>query len=531
MLKFTEFPARLKEDIAASLSFKQALMRLTEGKDPTPRSWVYEDEDPKTVLSKWSKILADVCAKKDLDMIAEWDLDKSSKFASQGGVAPFDKRLETLSEYWTHLDSSPVFSSRKWKEAKKVASKLLGFNKSGRPLSVEAVINRGLKDDKYNTSSGDPLFLKRKNPAAIDQAREAAENGTYNQYYPTLGSRASMGKTGEAARWIFMFPMSVNLVEQTFMYPLMDYIRKRPPSDPRFKHFFAPWDGYDRVQDVLSTYGPKTSVFFGSDYTKMDQHFNLHHGLEVYDVIKDYFLPQYHTPLKASIEYTFTCPVISPKGLIPGPHAMPSGSGWTNFLESMFNFILWIYISLTTALDIIAVMAIGDDQLAMLSGNHKLIPLSKFIVNIFKSLGMDANYEKQEVSETMAAFLQRRSYAEWSPMGVNFAGVYPTVRALTSEIYPEFYHNEKLWSSKTFALRCLMIAENCVNHPAFEQFVLFIAAGNHNIVEFAKSDDKLVLQTWRDAKSIANFVPTYNQEKANVSPLKFRSLAIIRERF
>nr|AVX53255.1 RNA-dependent RNA polymerase [Marmot picobirnavirus] len=529
-LKFTEFPAELKERIAESLSFQQALKRLQEGKAETPRSWVYEDKSSEWIKDTWSKQLLKVCEEKDLKVISEWDLDKLSKFAPQGGVAPFDKRLETLKEYWAHLSPSGTFQTREWKRAQQLAIKHLGFNKTGTPISVEAVVNRGFEEDKLNTSSGDPLFRKRKSAEAIDQAIRAAKDGTWNTYLPVLGSRASMGKTGEEARWIFMFPMSVNLVEQSFMYPVMDYIRSRlGKGEEEFSQFFAPWDGYDRVQAILSSFRNEKVIFFGSDYTKMDQHFNFYHAVQVYEVIKHYFQPQFQEGLFNSIHYTFHCSVVTPRGLLLGPHALPSGSGWTNFLESVFNLILWFYIKITSNLKIKCAMGIGDDQLIMIEGKHDLKKLAEFVVNKFKLVGMDANPSKQEVAHDMAAFLQRRSYTFWSVDGKYLAGVYPTCRALTSEIFPEFYHNEKQWSSKTFALRCLMIAENCVNHPAFREFVLFIAQGNSNIIDFAKSNDKFILREWKIAKSIANFVPTYNQEKANVSPLRFKSIAILRE--
>jgi hypothetical protein len=528
-MKTKEFPARLKESIAESSNFEQALARLEKGKSETPRSWVYENKSPKWILNTWSKRLLRLKADKDLGMIAEWDLSKSDKFAPQGEVAPFADRQETLSEYWAHLSSSEVFNTKEWRDALHLSIKQLGFNKTGNPAHVDAVIARGLGEDKYNTSSGDPLFIKRKKPEAISQARQAVLDGTWNQFYPVLGSRASMGKTGAKARWIFMFPMAVNLNEQRFQQPLQDYIRNRTGKKDVF---FAPWDGYEKVQDVLSANGNKYVIKFGCDYSKMDQHFNFSHAVQCFEVIKHYFHPQYWTDLYQSIYYTFYCDVVAPHYLIEGPHAMPSGSGWTNFLETVFNYILVNYLRIKYHLKVDVAMGIGDDQLWFMnySADH-IDKLTRFIVDQFNSVGLEANPEKQEVSSYIASFLQRRSYANWSPKGIKYAGVYPTIRALTSEIYPEFYHNEKDWTKKTFALRCLMILENCKNHPLFKEFCLFIAEGNQNIIDFAKLPDAEILLTRHTAKKIANFVPTYNQEKVDVNPTKFESLRIIREKY
>lgn len=525
-MKTLEFSQRLISDINKSKSFSDSLARLRDGKEATPRSWVYEsEENPDMILKHWETILSN--ADGDLKFITDWDLSKRDKFAAQGAVAPFSKRQDTLKEYWEHLADSPLFKSSDWKKAKAAAARHLGFNQSGKPRPVEAIVERGLSEDKYNTSSGDPLFKKRKSPEAISQAIQAVHDGSWSQYYPVLGSRATMGKTGEAARWIFMFPMSVNLYEQTFQQPLQDYIRER--SVP----FFTPWDGYDKVQTVLSSIKPNR-IFFGCDYSKMDQHFNFYHAKECYDVIKLYFQPSYWNDLLSSITYTFHCDVVAPDYLIAGPHALPSGSGWTNFLETMFNYILTWYFRIHYGLDIEeeTSMGIGDDQIWFLEDDGRdLTKLADFVVKVFKECGLDANPEKQEVSRECISFLQRHSYTTWSPQGVKYAGVYPTVRALTSEVFPEFYHNEKEWTKNTFALRCLMILENCQYHPKFEEFCIYIAKGNANIVEFALSDDAAILLERQKSKKIANFLPTYNQAKIELDPTKFESLKIIRSHF
>ena len=514
-----QFPERLQADIAASQNFSQALKRLRDGKSATPRSWVWEDKDPKWISDTWAAELQKLGENKDLKGISEWDLSKMDKFASQGEVAPFAERQETLSEYWNHLEKSSLFKDPLWIKAKAQAVKALGFNKTGAPRSVDAVIKKGLKEDKYVTSSGDPLFLKRKNPLSIAQASKAATDGSWRQFYPVLGSRASMGKTGTEARWIFMFPMCVNIVEQTFQQPIQEYIENRIHK----LEFFAPWKGYDYVQRVISERGPQNALYFGCDYSKMDQHFNLYHALECYDVIKWYFEPQYWKDLKDSIEYTFTCDVVCPDGLIPGPHAMPSGSGWTNFLETMFNFIVKHYLNLKYHLfsdSKSSAMGIGDDQLYFFPVKYKIEPITKLIVDVFVALKLEANVLKQEVSYSVISFLQRRSFDNWSPYGIQFAGVYPTFRALTSLIYPEFYHNEKIWTKRTFALRCLMILENCVNHPLFKRFCQFAADGNDNIKEFAALPDAEILLTRHMAKKIANFsgiAPVYRHPSLRTS--------------
>jgi len=520
----SEFPTRVKHSIAASDAYASALKRMKSGTKPTSRSWVYEKiKDPDLILTKWQSTLSSLSSDGDLKSLSAWDLSKSDKYGPQGGTAPFDERHETLLEYWSHLREPEVFSTREWKIAISNTVKRFKFNGSGAPLPAREVIARGMFEDKYNTSSGDPLFLKRKSSEAQEQALSAEADGTWKNFYPVLGSRATMGKTGDKARWIFMFPFAVNLHEQRFQMPLQDYLRKI--SD----HFFLPWEGIEYVQRHVSAQSSEL-LKFGADYSKMDQHFNYYHALQVYEVIKMFFQPQYRDQLLESLHYTFHCDVVSCEGMLKGPHAMPSGSGWTNFLETVFNVLLIEYLHVVASnVHIVTAMGIGDDQLWFIDyANKNFDPLTEFIVSIFEKCGLEANAEKQEVGYETTVFLQRRFSTTWNVGHVKCAGVYPTIRALTSEIFPERWHQKKDgWDSKLFALRCLMILENTMYHPLFAKFCKFIADGNDNIWEFVTAKPAVHAAAVKQAKSISGFLPTYNQANLKTKVLDLASYRVL----
>nr|WPA70734.1 MAG: RNA-dependent RNA polymerase [Mystacina tuberculata picobirnavirus 6] len=105
-------------------------------------------------------------------------------------------------------------------------------------------------------------------------------------------------------------------------------------------------------------------------------------------------------------------------------------------------------------------------------------------------------------------------------------GVYPTLRALKTLVYPEKFHNPKLWNSDMFCARVYMILENCVDHPLFEDFVHFIARSNRHLIPFARKGKAELDKITRETKLLPAFNPTYNQEKRDTSLKNFESIRI-----
>nr|UAW00457.1 MAG: RNA-dependent RNA polymerase [Porcine picobirnavirus] len=525
-VKFKQLPPQIEEMARSSNSLKMALRRLSEGSKPTPRSWFYEDKSAQWIVDTVKSKLSGM---HDWEVISQWDLSKSEKYAPQGGSAPLAERLDTLNEYFEHLDRPSILDETMWKMAKSEVVKRLKFNNSGAPVSAETVVARGISEDKYNTSSGYPLFMKRKRPEAQEEAIRDASSCISSRFPCVLGTRASMGKTGKDARHIFMASMAVNVNGQRFQQPLQDYIRSLKQD------FFLPWEGWDAVQAAISSNWDTTSLKFGADYIKMDQHLNKYHGFEVFDVIKHYFKRSYWDELHQIISYVFEMPIITNLGYIDQEHAMPSGSEWTNFIETMWNFMFTVYLELKYKLKFKLRCGIGDDQLWILSGDWTEKNIKWVVDTVIKEFdiaGLPGNPEKQEVALHKTGFLQRLLTTEWngSDGTVPAAGVYSLIRNVTSQVYPEFYHNEKDWDASMFALRVIMIAENCCNHPLFEWYVKdFIAKSNPNVLEFVRQSDDTLRAKELQAKRIANFLPTYNQEKQGQSILDFHTVRLLRE--
>jgi len=530
-VKFHEFSGEVLEVYESNSKLRSILSRLEHGSKATPRTWFYENRKPAQILSPIEHKLDGI--KQDLPDLYAWEISKKEKYLPQGESAPFSQRLERFDEYFQSIGAPSIVKDPLWQKAKQIALKQFGFNESGSPITGQQVVARGLSEDKYNTSSGFDKYGRRKDPKVIKAALDDLMSCIERRFPTTTGTRASMGKIKEKARFIFMGSMSVNIRGQRFQQPLQDFVRKRNLE------FFLPWEGWDKTQIGISQKWRDSYLKVGADYTSMDHFFNLHHGLECFDVIKHYFHPKYWEELKVIIIYVFTMPILTSRGIVEQEHGMPSGSEWTNFLETVWNFIFSIYLELKYHWKFMCKMGIGDDQLWMLDISGKPESVIKYvtetIIKEFEYAGLPGNPDKQEVSFTHVGFLQRFLCNDWSgPDGtVRGAGVYSLIRNVTSQVFPEFYHNlrkEDLEYNELFALRVIMIAENCRLHPLFKWYVTeFIAKANPNILEFVRRKDAQIIDAELRAKKVANFIPTYNQEKLGQSILNFETFRLLRE--
>nr|AVX53298.1 RNA-dependent RNA polymerase [Marmot picobirnavirus] len=504
-------------------SAKMQMARLRDGKEATPPSWFYENiKDKKEIANHWLSVLNQENYP-GKEKIANWETSKLEKFAPQGLVAPFEERIHYFNEYFEHTDKPSAFNSPLWIMAKEAAVTALQLHGQLTPWSPAKVIRQGQLGNKYDTNSGYPLFAKRKRKIVIDETIPQVKNSILNEFPSTTGSRASMGKTGDKARFIFMSSFAVNIKGQQFTGPLQEHIRALHLP------FFLPWEGYDKVAgDIKNMLNNSASplrpnqnriLLFGTDYEKMDQHFNKWHALEVYDVIKHAFPQYYHKVLKESILYIFQQHTVIPDYYTTAEHSLLSGSEWTNLIETIFDFILMKFLDqqhmrFSTTWYIKRAYAIGDDQLYLILPKYYSRPLldcdieniTKFVVETFRAVGMEANVEKQEVSFTTTTFLQR--LINYSSDQTWQIGVYPIIRNLTSQVYPEFYHNEEIWDKYTFALRVLMICENCKDHPLFKQYARYCYNSNPACAEFmanAERRSRAILAS----RSISHFLPSY----------------------
>lgn len=535
MLK--KLPYELSMIVQQNHGLNRYLHSLLEEVPYTQRSMLYDgrhggpDLTPEGVKDAWMEQLKQLEKHDDtMQLIFEFDSSQLEKFGPQGGHAPIGDLMNNIIMPQFDLAgqfSAPAFQSSAWQGAKAKFVKLLhqhGVN-GLRSWAFSQVVSQMHGDAKLESNSGFPDFTRRNNPDVKSRAINDAESGAWKSYPAIALFRTYNGKT----RLVWMFPMSANVVEASYFFPLQQKIMESELSSG----FFSPWKGFDAVRSVVTSAYASGMQVAASDFTSTDAHFQLQASLEVYDCLKQCFQPQYAEGLKDSIVHMHNIPlVVQPDLMVVGPHGVASGSNWTNFIETCFDIILGYYVEHITKGSVRLLYAIGDDMSwaskAFREGFvHELEDIGTSVGQVIKA-------EKTMAFADHVKSLQRlfiRGYFQENSRELR--AVYSTVRALKSSVYPERSiakgkDARDHYVRDMFCARQFMILENCMDHPLFKEFVQFVCKGSRYLVPFAQLSDRRLDAIHREANLIPGLNTTYNQEKKDKPLSAFASIQYAR---
>lgn len=526
-----------QETVKNNLGLASYLNNLKRGREATPHSWLYENESSQDTLSAWQSILNSVLEglpEEQRDAISQLEESQLKKFGPQGQVPPILEALPALESTFTPSDYDDENYGSLFREgnpfdeedAAKLAKLFLGNAKlmSLRPRSPERVVDDMRERDTLETNSGWPLFTRRNKPEVVQASIQDARTGHAYEYPAIILFRSYNGKL----RPVWMYPMSMNIIEGSFTQVIQDTIRKGFANDPNsiLGNYCAPWVGFEDVKVTMTTYFETRVAPRGGDATQMDAHFRMAQMRCVWNIVKWMFQRKYWDELWRCMQHVNDIEiVVGYNARLTGRHGIASGSGWTQLSET----ILQMWMAWRNGVN--GGMGIGDDFVWFFDRetSEDLIPGADGLVSILGSYGLEANASKQSVEQDSTSFLQRlfiRGFMSRERSQV-MGGIYPTIRALNSLLNPEKFHDPAKWNSDMFCLRCYMILENCVDHPAFEQFCAFVVKGQKDLIPFAHKAAAELNSVQRRAKLIPQLNPTYNQEKRDKSLSDFASIKYV----
>jgi len=523
-MKIEKFPQTYLDSILDKEKVQvvsDTLETLRVGKLPTPRTPLYKDLTEDQIFAKWKLTLAQEESK--YPELVKYDLSRMEKVGPQGGYPPLSDRMDSFENYYKPGNISVDLEIRNDLIAK-TRLLLFGNESNKRPLSYESVLKLDIDMDKLNTNSGCPSYGKRTDTIIQDRAIRDAHSGKWRDYPAILGSRSQRGKD----RFIFMFPFSTNLVEKSFLVPLMDIIRRRKVLS------FSAWEGFDVVEQSIHKQGffENYKTLLSLDYTKMDQHCGEDFTQFVYDIIAPVFQEKFRPLLKESMFHTNTIPVvIGIDKVVTGTHGLASGSGWTNFNESVFSQAVHYLIARKVDVTLEKNQLLGDDGVMSLPIIDDMLP--EIIAEVGAVMGQEFNPDKQKISNTNIIYLQRFFSNSIFIKGSRVvAGCYPSILAINSAINPERFHDPRKWNEEMEILRWIMILENCNHSPYFEQLIEFFIEGDKfklglTIPGFFKRG---IVKAYEEAQSINGFVPSYNQTNMDRGILEFDTVKYLRAR-
>lgn len=499
-----------------------ALQLLREGKEPTPRSPLFKDEGESTVVDNYLKILSRTAG--ITSDFYDYEVSRLPKVGPQGGYPPFDDRKRSFEDYYT-LPGRINYTDDEINDlATRVRDHLFRGKKDLRPWSYDRVIRKGQLGGTLDTNSGCPSYGKRSDTTIQARAIRDASSGKWKDYPAILGSRGQR----KADRFIFMFPFSTNLIEQTFVNTVLDAIRSNSvPS-------FSAWEGFDKVSLTITEQGvSSTKTKCSTDYSKMDKHFGPDHFDFVYRVLAPVFQPSVREQLRESLTHCSEIPVlVSTDKLYTGTHGMPSGSGWTNLAESIVSLAIMFTVEDHYNEEAIK-QVLGDDGIMLWS--TKINDFPDVFAEYSLKFGLVSSPDKQRVDMKTFTYLQRffdvRIKTQLNGKSV-VAGSYPGILALNSAMNPERFHDPVKWSSSMESLRWIMILENVNQSPVF-----------HNLIDYFIKGDKFKLglvipgflkrgisQSYQTAKTLKDFVPTYTKSSVEKGIRDFSVVKYLRSK-
>lgn len=531
----TQLPRDILNTVRDNSDMQRYLESLLRHVPFTPRSWLYDGEggnpymQPDAIRDKWLTSLSVLQKRGDhyAQEVYSFDAAQLEKWGPQGGHAPIASLMSDIVmpsfEMGAARGYPRAYDSGFWEMAKLNTVKLLKQHgvHSLRPASFEKVVDNMRSRDTLESNSGFPSFARRNKPEVKERAISDARSGAWKTYPAIALFRTYNGKT----RLVWIFPMSTNLVEGSYFQPLQNAIMHSELSET----FFSPWKGFEQVRlSITNSYSAGNEIG-ASDFTSTDAHFQLVSSLEVLDVISECFQYQYRAGLKESIVHMHNIPLlVGPRRMLVGQHGVASGSNWTNFVETVFDIILGEYVRIYTQGTVKLLYAIGDDM----AWEASRFPdgFREELETIGNSVGQVIKAEKTMMNPSHVKTLQRlfqKGYFQEDSSQLR--GVYSTIRALKSSVYPERTHKKNQWNADMFCARQFMILENCVDHPLFKDFVRFVCKGNRHLIPFAKQSSQQLDAIYREAKLIPGLTPSYNQEKKEQSLAAFKSIGIARE--
>jgi hypothetical protein len=363
---------------------------------------------------------------------------------------------------------------------------------------------------KKSTSSGSPFFTKRRvvtdktMPCSLEiQGKEIIQHLPMHDYMSCaiLGWRGQEGGPLDSdvkQRVIFMFPYSVNICELQVYQPGIELAQRY--------NLVPAWVSMEsvdeRITKLFDTKSPKDLIVC-TDFSKFDQHFNekmqecaksiisqiLNSSTESRSWLNDTFPVKFMIPL-----------VISNHEIIYGKHGMGSGSGGTNFDETLVHRALQYEAAQSVHQQLNPnSQCLGDDGILSYPGIKV-----EDVMRAYTSHGQEMNIDKQYASTQDCTYLRRWHHNSYRINGI-CVGVYSTYRALGRLCEQERFYDPEIWGPKMVALRQLSIIENCKYHPLREQFA-----------EFCMKRDKYRLGI--DIPGFLDNIEQYAQESIEVMP-------------
>jgi len=405
---------------------------------------------PTELLKEWELTLFSKLSTGDHELLVSLEKSndvESGKFGPRSIQKPWKERKEGVYDYFklptitlsdvSSVDTNPGPNSGRF-----------------RPLSVEAAV----EFLKNATNSGMPFYVRK---GLVKE--EVVRNFDYYLDRQDPCILFTRTQEGNKTRAVWGFPIADTLNEMRYYRPLL--------AHQKTLNWRAAIVGPEQVEvevtKIINAALATNQTIVSIDFSAYDASITAPLINIAFKYIKDLFQAQYSEPL-SYIENRFrSIGLITPDGILKGEHGVPSGSTFTNEVDSIVQYLV-ARDSKHANMSLCQIQ--GDDGLYLTPEPLKLI-------QHFQSFGLTVNVEKSVNSVNHALYLQNLYSPQYRKSDGIIPGVYSTIRCLNRLIYQERFDDfgkYDISGTDYYAIRTLSILENCKDHPLFEDFVKFI---------------------------------------------------------
>jgi hypothetical protein len=458
----------LSDDVQQRLSL--LLSRTVSGSDEVYVTPYGKNYDPQSLLKQWDAIY-ERNSDKINDALSELEKSNRSKFGPRSIAKNWEDRRELVSAYFGQ--------DKKAFEVPHTVSP--DISRRLRPLNLD----QAMLFLKNNTNSGLPFYVSKGKVKV--EVLDDFQTLLGRQDPCILFTRTQeSGKT----RAVWGFPIADTLNEMRFYRPILDTQRKQS-----WRAAIVNPDEVDsRITELIDYAQSINQPLISIDFSSYDATVRKSLQTAAFSYMKMMFQSGYEEEIDYIANRFLTIGIVTPEGVWQGEHGVPSGSTFTNEVDSIAQYLA----AMSIDLDLKHFQIQGDDG----AYTHRD---PEALMDGFEQIGLEVNREKSHVADNWLNYLQLLYHTDYRQESGIIGGIYPTYRALNRLVFQERFDDFKEYDiegSDYYAIRTITILENCRNHPLFEEFVKFIVSIDKYGLEPSQSGITKYIKMQRDKVGI-----------------------------
>jgi hypothetical protein len=444
------YSLNLNKDVIRRLSLH--LDRIVSGSNEVFLTPIGKDNDPSVILKDFDKIFESNLTKmnKPLRDLESFNRDK---YGPRSIAKPWSERKQSLVDYFGFGEKLNLRSSFR------------GSNQL-RPISLESSFNLL----KNTTNSGLPYYTQKRK---VKEMALSDYEHIYESKFPCI--LFTRTQEGNKTRNVWGYPIADTVKEQQYYYPLLSFQKKLS-----WRSALIGPNAVDKaVTSMVLQSGTSGLQLLSVDFSSYDSTVKYELQKLSFDYIKSLYQPSCSKDLDSIADRFATIGIITPDGVMSGQHGVPSGSTFTNEVDSIAQYL-------------VSSQVIGDTPF-QIQGDDELYCLSEAKVNSLKDefirCGLQFNESKSSLAKDYAIYLQKLYHKEYCSNGL-IGGIYPVYRALCRIVFQERYSDFEdfgLLGVDYYSIRTISILENCKYHPLFRNLVEYVYKLDKYSLKFSNS--------------------------------------------